>query len=82
MAFPNTGGGRTVYVYNNIFYGAWSDQVAVQIEPYDIYTDLGGTAYIANNLFIFRTVGIQTRFMSTTDQTVTFKISTVSIIIS
>src|SRR6185369_15874965 len=53
MAFPNTGGGRTVYVYNNIFYGAWSDQVAVQVEPYDIYTDLGGTAYIANNLFYF-----------------------------
>ena len=49
MAYPNPYD-ATVYVYNNLFYGVISDQMAIEIDPYDYgQNQTSGAVYIYNN---------------------------------
>ena len=52
MAYPNPAN-RTVYVYNNLFYGVMSVQLAIEIDPYGGHDDAsGGTVYCYNNTIV------------------------------
>jgi hypothetical protein len=52
MAYPNPCF-RTVYVYNNVFYGVMSDQRAIEIDPYGGTNDAtGGTVFCFNNTIV------------------------------
>jgi hypothetical protein len=48
MAYPNVRGGAKVWVYNNLFYGKQSDQLPIQIEPYQYGTEGPGDCYVFN----------------------------------
>lgn len=49
MAYPNVRAGAIVYVYNNVFHGAMSAQLAIQIEPYNYANEGPGHCYVWNN---------------------------------
>jgi hypothetical protein len=54
MCYPNpSNGDKTIYVYNNIFYGVMSSQMAIEIDPY-AYGLLGsfGTVFVDNNTLV------------------------------
>lgn len=48
MAYPNVRGGARVYVYNCVLYGKQSDQLPIQIEPYQYGTEGPGDCYVFN----------------------------------
>lgn len=49
MAYPNPRAGATVTVYNNVFWGVMSDQMAISIEPYQYAGEGQGTCLVFNN---------------------------------
>lgn len=49
MAYPNPRGGATVSVYNNVFWGVMSDQMAISIEPFQYVGEGQGTCLVFNN---------------------------------
>jgi hypothetical protein len=48
MAYPNVRGGARVYVYNCVLYGKQSDQLAIEVEPYQYGSEGPGDCYIFN----------------------------------
>ncbi len=50
-AYLNTGGGHTCYAYNNVFYGNMPASGAVNCDPLDNSTHLGGYCKVYNNVF-------------------------------
>lgn len=48
MAYPNVRGGARVYVYNCLLYGKQTDQLPIQIEPYQYGSEGPGDCYVFN----------------------------------
>lgn len=52
MAYPNVRGGARVYVYNNLFYGQMSAQLAIEIDPYQYASEGAGHCEVYNNTIV------------------------------
>lgn len=52
MAYPNPRAGASCYVYNCLFYGTMSSQLAIQVDPYNYGSEGPGHCYCYNNTIV------------------------------
>lgn len=52
MAYPNPRAGASCYVYNCLFYGTMSSQLAIQVDPYNYASEGPGHCYCYNNTVV------------------------------